>query len=272
MQAHRRRKVASRDLAPAASADCRRRGSWYLSAAFFGPAGGQRGGNERQEQLVVAGDGVAVRFGSAAAAAAAGSGGTLYYILQRTVVLDKVEVRGGDGAERDAEIANDGNGFQKNFGQKDGGAPIEIDAAGMHPLDQRAEEAEIVMRGVSQRRAVDGRMHVRNVRTDGEMDRHGNAVLVRSHEDAAIGVFDFDDTAREKLSGGFAIADANAVGKFGEFVDVLARFSSHPELAFAETGLDVFGGVAGEGDFEIVDEGGAVHGHPRNESALHEID
>jgi len=61
----------------------------------------------------------------------------------RDVVLDKVEVGGGDGPERDAQIANDGNGFEKNFGQKDGRAPIEIDAAGMHLLDESAEEAEI---------------------------------------------------------------------------------------------------------------------------------
>src|SRR5256884_7261988 len=94
-------------------ADCRRKGSSCSSAAFLGPAGGRRGGNERQEQLVVAGDGVAVRF--RAAAAAGGRGRALHYILQRTVMLDKVEVCGGNGADRDAQIANDGNGFEKNF-------------------------------------------------------------------------------------------------------------------------------------------------------------
>src|SRR6266849_7009482 len=91
MQAHRSPKVASRDLARAASADCRRSSSSCSSAAFLGPACGQRGGDQRQEQLVVAGDGVAARFRSAAAPG--GRGGTLHYILQRTVVLDKVEVR-----------------------------------------------------------------------------------------------------------------------------------------------------------------------------------
>src|SRR5258707_3737575 len=129
------------EFGPAASANCRRRGSSFSSAAFLGPAGGQRGGNERQEQLVVAGDGVAVEF--RAVAAASGRCGALHYILQRTVVLDKVEVCGGNGADRDAEIAYDGNGFEKNFWQKDGGAPIEIDAAGMHLLHKRAEQPEV---------------------------------------------------------------------------------------------------------------------------------
>jgi len=103
---------------------------------------------------VVAGDGVAVRFRSAAAST--GRGGTLHYILQRTVVLNKVEVRGGNGAERDAEIANERDGFEKNFGKQDGGAPVEIDAAGMHLLDQGAEEAEIVVRGCAESSTVGG--------------------------------------------------------------------------------------------------------------------
>ena len=219
---------------------------------------------------MVAGDGVAVRVGPAAAAA--GGGGTLYYILQRTIVLDKVKVCRGDGAERDSQIANHGNGFQKNFRQKDGGAPIEIDAAGMHLLDKRAEEAKIVMRGIAERCAVGGGMHMRDVRADGEMNRQGDAVFVSGNKNAGIRVFDFDDAAREKLPGGFAVADANAVGKLGEFVDVLAGFGGHPELPFTEAGFDVLGAVAGEGDLEIVDERRAVHGDSRDEAALHQID
>src|ERR1700686_3442319 len=229
----RQRKASRKNFLPGSSADCRRKGSSCSSAVFLGPAGGQRGGNERQEQLVVAGDSVAVRF--RAAAAAGGRGGALHYILQRTVVLDKVEVRGGNGAERDLEIANDGNGFQKNFGQKDGGAPIEIDAAGMHLLYKSAEQSEVVMRGIAKCSAVGGGMHVRNVRADGEMDGHGNAVFVGGHENAGIRMFYFDDAAREKLPGGFT----------------------------------VFGGVAGDGDFEIVDERCAVHGNSGDEAAFH---
>jgi len=103
-------------------------------------------------------------------------------------------------------------------------------------------------------------MHVRNVRADGEMDGHGDLMLVGSYEDAGIRVFDFDDPAIKELPGGFTVADADAMRKFGEFVDVLAGFGGHAELAFAEARIDVFGGVAGEGDFEIVDERRAVHG------------
>ena len=43
-------------------------------------------------------------------------------------------------------------------------------------------------------------------------------------------------------------------------------------MALAQAGFDVFGGVAGEGDFEIVDQSGAVHGDPGDETAFDQID
>src|SRR5712692_7393701 len=128
------------------------------------------------------------------------------------------------------------------------------------------------MRGGAESGAIGGAVHVRNVRADGEMNRNGNAVLVGGNEDAGIRVLDFNGAAREKLPGGFAVADADAMRKFGEFVDVLAGFGGHAELAFAEASFDVFGGVAGERDFEIMNKRGAVHGDSRDEAAVHQID
>src|SRR2546429_9266039 len=93
----RQTKASRENFLPAGSADCRRKGSSCSSAEFLGPAGGQRGGNERQEQLVVAGDGVAGGF--RAAAAPGGRGGGLHSILQRPGGRGKVEVHGGNGAE-----------------------------------------------------------------------------------------------------------------------------------------------------------------------------
>jgi len=51
----------------------------FQGRAFLGPPGGQRGGNQRQEQLVMAGDGIAPGFRSAAAGG--GHGRTLHYIF-----------------------------------------------------------------------------------------------------------------------------------------------------------------------------------------------
>src|SRR6266436_5770316 len=265
-----RTKVARARFLPRGSAGYRRRGSSFSRTAFLGPTGGQRSGNERQEQLVVAGDGVAVRL--RAALDATGSGGTLHYILQRTVVLNKVEVRRGNGAWWNAKIAHDGNGFEKNLRQQDGGAPIEINAAGMHLLHKRAEQTKVAMSGIAKRCAVGCWMHVRDVRADGQMNRHGNAVFVRRREDAAIRVLRFDDAARKKLPGGFAVADANAVRELGDFVEIFSGFFGHAELAFAEAGCHVFGRVSGERDFEVVDQRRTVHGDSADEAALHQVD
>ena len=59
-------------------------------------------------------DGVAARF--LLAASASGFGGTFHYILQWTVVLDKIEVRSGNWLQGHTEIADDADGFQENFG------------------------------------------------------------------------------------------------------------------------------------------------------------
>src|SRR6516162_5232840 len=66
-------------------------------SASLRPSCRQSRRHERQQQLVVPGDGKATRLRSLVAAA--GSGGTLHYILQRAVVLNKVEVGCRDGTE-----------------------------------------------------------------------------------------------------------------------------------------------------------------------------
>ena len=43
-------------------------------------------------------------------------------------------------------------------------------------------------------------------------------------------------------------------------------------MAGTEVGLHIFGGVAGQRDFEIVDERSAIHGDSRNKTAFHQID
>src|SRR3979411_352201 len=100
----------------------------------------------------MAGGGEAARLLSFAALRR--SSWTPNYILQRTVVLNKVEVGGGDGTKRDAEIAHYGDSFQKNLWEQNSGAPIQIDAAGMHLLHEGAEEAEIEMGGGAEGGAV----------------------------------------------------------------------------------------------------------------------
>src|SRR5271169_5067200 len=103
----------------------------------------------------------------------------------------------------------------------------------MHLFHESAEEAEIEKAGGAKARTVGGRMHVRNVRADGEMDGNGDALLVSGDKDAGGTVLYVQDATVEELAGGFTVADVEARGEFREFVNVFAGFTSHTELACA---------------------------------------
>src|SRR6266436_9096150 len=142
----------------------------------------------------------------------------------------------------------------------------------MHLLHKRAKEAEIEMRSGAEGGAVGGAVHVGNIRADGEMYGDGDTKFVSGGQHAGVGIGNIDHGVVEKLAGGFAVAETCAHGDFCDLVEILAGFRGHAECAGAETGFDVFGSVADEGDFEVVDEGGAVHGEGGDEAAAHEID
>ncbi len=74
------------------------------------------------------------------------------------------------------------------------------------------------------------------------------------------------------MSGGFTVADANALRKFGDFIEIFSCFFRHSESAFADSGFHILGSVAGERDFKIVDQRRAVHGDSGDEAAFHQID
>src|SRR6266404_168293 len=256
---------------------CRRKGSSLSFARrsgaalcrFAGPAVRERGGDERQKQFMVSRNGKAA--GNICVLAGCGGRWALHYILQRTVVLNEIEVCRGDWPQWHAEISNDGDGFQENFRQEHGGTPIEIYAARVHSFHERAEEAKVEMRGCAERGSVRGGMHVRNISADGEMNGDRYFVLVSGEEDAGGGVSWIELARGEEFSGGFAIADAGISGGGGNFVEIGAGFAGHAKSARAEARFDVFGRVAAESDFEIVDEGGAVHGDAGDETAADEI-
>src|SRR5262245_1669382 len=64
------------------------------------------GGYERKQDFVVTCDGIPLSSGNAPFF---GRRGTLHYILQWTIVLDKVEVCRCNGSKGNAQITHDGN-------------------------------------------------------------------------------------------------------------------------------------------------------------------
>src|SRR6267154_970973 len=142
----------------------------------------------------------------------------------------------------------------------------------MQLLHEGAEEAEIKMGGGAEGCAVGGAVHGGDVGADGQVNGDRDAQFVGGGQDAGVGVGDVDHSVVEELAGGFAVAEAGAHGDFGDLIQIFAGFGGHAEGAGTETGLDVFGSVAGQGDLEIVDQGGAVHGERGDEAAAHEVD
>ena len=104
------------------------------------------------------------------------------------------------------------------------------------------------------------------------MNRQGDSMFVRGDQDAGISMFDVNDSATEKLPGSFAVPNANAVSKFGDFVEIFSCFFGHAELAFAKASFHVFGRVARERDLKIMDKRRAVHGDAGNQASFHQID
>src|SRR5271157_5607203 len=115
-------------------------------------------------------------------------------------------------------------------------------------------------------------MHVRNVRADGDMDSHGDALFVGGHHYAQLRVFWLHDPASEVLPGGFPVSHANPVSQLGDFVDAPSGFLRHAELALTDGRFHILGSVADHGDFKIMDEGSSIHGDAGNVALFHQVD
>jgi len=200
-----------------------------------------------------------------------GAGGTEQDILRGAVVLDEIEVGGGEILQGMAEAADDGKCLEKNFGKNDGGTEIEVNAAAVEPAHGRAEEAEVVVAGGAEGGAVGGGMHLKDVGADAEMDSEGDAAAISGGQERNIEVTSADARVEEKFSCRFAEPDATAMSGDGGFVEIEPGFAGEAEAAAGELGLDVFRGAAGEADFEIVDEGSAGGGDAGDVAAAHQI-
>src|SRR5262249_17348509 len=126
--------------------------------------------------------------------------------------------------------------------------PIEIYAARMHFFHQRAEEPEVVMCGGAKGGAIDSGMHVRDVRTDSQMDGDGNALFVRGKKDAGIRVWHIKNATREELASGFAVQNEKTRTILGFLFQVLAFFFAHENFPRAQMAFNVWESIAGEGD------------------------
>ena len=79
-----------------------------------------------------------------------------------------LEVGGGEVVDVVSQILRDGERLEKNFGQKDRAADIEVDAAVPEICDYRGQEPEVGVGSFAApgSRSISGRMLVDDVRAD----------------------------------------------------------------------------------------------------------
>ena len=127
----------------------------------------QRGGDQRNHDFMVTGQRIAAPAGLRVRA--------LHHIHARTVVLQEIEIHGGEIAQLVAQIAHAGDGLQKNLRHHDRRARVDVNAAIVQRGDQTAEQTEIVMRRAAQRCRIRRRMRVRRIGSDGDVHGHRHA-------------------------------------------------------------------------------------------------
>ena len=183
------------------------------------------------------------------------------------IVLEEIEIDGGEIRERIAEIPNHGDGFQEDFGKHDGRADIEIDAAVMKVFDERAQQAEIVVRGAPQGLAARARVRMRSIGSDGDVDRDGCRVAIGLAQQAGggeAGIGNRLEMTAERLAEALLTVEGR--------VKFPASLFSGSKAAVRKHGFHVLAGLSGNGDFEIVNRGGAVQCKRGRVASAHEID
>src|SRR5579864_505424 len=141
----------------------------------------------------------------------------------------------------------------------------------MHFLHERTEKAEIVVRRRSKGWAIRSAVHVRNIRSDSEMNGDGYPMFVGSGDNAGLRVLCFQNATRKELSRGFSVTDANSISEFCHLVQILSGFFRHAECTGYKPRFHILGSVPGKGDLEIVNQCRAVHRNAGNKAALHQV-
>src|SRR5712691_11954688 len=97
-----------------------------------------------------------------------------HYVESQPVMLQKVQVHGSEVGQWMTQIPHHRDGFQEYFRQYHSRSDVEIHSPAVKAPDQRAQQAEIAVRGLADRGPVRSRMHMRRVGADGCVyrDRH----------------------------------------------------------------------------------------------------
>ncbi len=126
------------------------------------------------------------------------------------------------------------------------------------------------MAGAADRSGVGCGMHVRGVGAHGDVDRHRRSLPVSLEQKTRPAVL-WGRPGFEPTSQRFAHAQSVAMARGNGAVHVAARFFGGAKAAVRQYRFDIFTGVSGECDFEIVDGRRAIERERGDVSAAHEV-
>ena len=195
--------------------------------------------------------------------------GPFQHVDARAVLRLLVEIDRHQAVEIVAEIVGDGDRLDEDFRHDDGAAEVHPDAVG-HRGDDAAQAAEIDERGFAEGGAGDVRVHVDDVGAEGDVDGAGDAGAIGGEDQArfVVRAIHVVEMPAQRPAEAELVLRA-VVGGDGEGVGGLA---GHAEFPLRQLRRDVLAGLAGEGQLEVVDRRGAVHGDRLDDAALDPVD
>src|SRR5579872_1430280 len=194
----------------------------------------------------------------------------LHYVCLGAVMLEKVEVHRGKVRKGMAEVANDRNSFQENLGQNDGRAGVHVDSPIVQVAKERAKQAKIVKRTLSNGRAASAWMSMRCIGSECDVNGDRRVVAIGPAQQAESGIPGigrrFDITAKSLTN---TDAILHAVNNRG--IHFAPGFFRCAEAAVRQDSLDILAGLTAEGDFEIVYGSSSIQAKSCDVAAVHEV-
>ncbi len=105
------------------------------------------------------------------------------HVLMRAVMLDHVQVGGGEVLDRAPEVPGNGDRFQEDLRQDHGGSDVEDHRSLSNSRDHLRQAVEIGEGGLAQRRAVAAGMLMDDVGSDRHVDGGRDPGPVGGRED-----------------------------------------------------------------------------------------
>jgi hypothetical protein len=194
----------------------------------------------------------------------------LNHVFRRPIVLNKIQVGGGESFERFAAVSNQCDALQKDLRQRDSGSTVHIDTPIIEAGNQAGEQPEIPVRPFADIRRGNGGVIVNDVCAHRDMDGNGDAALVSLQQQAVFA--ELRMRPGKMAPEGFPDAQAVRNAVADRLIDIPARFLSHAECALFKLLLHVLAGGSGRGNLKIVNNARSVQGQSRDQSAVHQID